>query len=542
MHILVMDNFRHPKRPNRHAPLDGIIKPQKHPTRPSGSISFTSSGQGAPNRNIDDFNRPEGFHAGSRSPVTSPNLTDRPRRPVTSGATPMPAPKQTHKKRSWKRYALRGGLSVLIVIALVSGFLGWKVLRNTTRVFQGSVFGLFDSTKLKGEDKGRVNILLTGTSEDDPGHSGALLTDSIMLISLDTVNHSAFLMSIPRDLWVKYDTNSCVFGNQGKINAVYECGEQIKFKQDGFPNGGLGLMEKVVEEDFGVDINYYVKINYTAFRDAVNAVGGIDYNVQTGDPRGIYDGNIAKVDGGPLKLPSGVQHLNGQTALNLARARCDTVCYGFSKGDFDRSEHQRQMLLALKDKAFTIGVLSNPAKVSSLLDAVGKNVKTDFQTNEIRRLHDLGKQVQNQNIKSIGLADDSVKLVTTGPIGGVSAVRPVAGLFDFTQIQAYLKRLTSNDPVAKEGATVVVLNGSGVSGLAKKKADELAAKGVTVAAVANTTTKTTTRVVALNNQKPTTSTYLGQKFKVTPTNDLAANPEAKNYTADFVIILGSDQQ
>ncbi len=428
------------------------------------------------------------------------------------------------------------------LVVLVGGFLGWKVYKNTSKVFNGNIFGIFSNTKLKGEDQGRVNIMITGTSEDDPGHSGALLTDSIMIASIDPVNNTGFLISIPRDLWVSYETDSCQFGNEGKINAVYECGEDIKFHEDGFPDGGLGLMEKVIEKDTGLDINYYVKIDYTAFRQAVNSVGGVDVTIKTDDPRGLYDGNIGKQDGGPLKLPNGNVHLDGQTALNLARARCDTVCYGFTKGDFDRTEHQRMMLLALKDKALSAGTLSNPAKISSLLDSVGNNVKTDFQVSELRRLYDISKQIQNQNLKSVGLADDDVKLVTTGNVNGSSIVKPVAGIDDFSQIKAYLKRLTSNDPVVKEGATAVVLNGSGVDGLARKKADELADKGITVKAVATTTTHPTTTIVFLNSQKTATSSYLAQKFGVTPTTDTTGVPEAKSYNADFVIILGANTQ
>ncbi|HSX43741.1 MAG TPA: LytR C-terminal domain-containing protein [Candidatus Saccharimonadales bacterium] len=176
------------------------------------------------------------------------------------------------------------------------------------------------------------------------------------------------------------------------------------------------------------------------------------------------------------------------------------------------------------------------------MDSVGNNVKTDFQVSELRRLYDIGKQIQNQNLKSVGLADDDVKLVTTANISGTSAVRPVAGIDDFSQIKAYLKRLTSNDPVVKEGATAVVLNASGVDGLARKKADELADKGITVKAVATTTTRPSTVVVFLNSQKTATSSYLGQKFGVTPTTDMTGIPEAKSYDADFVIILGANTQ
>lgn len=553
-----MDNFRRPKQSKKYTAIDGIIT-RSNPSR-SGSINFDRSGKGSGGRvvtkRLDNFNRPDGFTRAAQPLVSVDKplneLSSAPRSRTQLETAQLPVAKKRRgllrrskgekRPRSARKKAVLRSLAVFgIIILLVGGFLGWKLAYNTSKVFKGSLLGLFSSTKLKGEDKGRVNILLTGTSEDDPGHSGANLTDSIMIISIDTVNKGGFIMSIPRDLWVDYGTRECSIGYKGKINAVYECGEEIGFKEGGYPDGGVGLLEKVVERDFGLDINYFVKINYSAFRDAVNAVGGVDITIQTNDPRGLYDGNISKVDGGPLKLPNGKQHLDGQTALNLARARCDTVCYGFERGDFDRTEHQRQLLLSLKDKAFSLGVLGNPAKVSSLLDAVGKNVKTDFKTDEIRRLNELAKQINNQNISSIGLADENVSLVKTGPVNGYSAVIPVAGITDFSDIQAYIKRITSNDPVVKEGATVVILNGSGVSGLATTKSKELKQKGISVKSVANAAKPRTNNVIVmLNSSKNNTKTYLEQQFKAAATTDVVNNPEAPNYDVDFVIILGSN--
>lgn len=542
-----MDNFRRKKHHrNRSGSIDGFIN--SGPSIPTSGLNNRGAAPPATG-SLSDFRRADGFHSSSQTILSNtarPAIDRQPARDaggnILLGQKPVEK-KKKHKKERSRRYKIikRGVLTILTLFILIGGFVGWKFIRNTNKVFQGGIFGLFDSTKLKGEEKGRVNILLTGTSEDDPGHAGAMLTDSIMLISIDTNNKSGFIMSIPRDLWIDYGTDDCSYGTQGKINVVYQCGEEVEFKQSGYPDGGVGLMEKVVEENFGLDLNYFVKINYTAFRDAVNSVGGIDFTVRTNDPRGIYDGNISKAEGGPLKLTNGTHHLNGQTALNLARARCATVCYGFERGDFDRTENQRKMIVALKDKALSAGVLSNPAKISNLFDAVGNNVKTDFQTNEIRRLYDIGKQIQNNNIKSVGLADEEVNLVTTANVNGLSVVRPVAGTYDFSDIQAFIKRLTSSDPVVREGASVVVLNGSEVSGLAKKKADELEQKGLIVEGIANSATKPTTTVMALSNDKPSTKAYLERKFKVTSTNDTVANPEARNYDADFVIILGQNE-
>jgi LCP family protein required for cell wall assembly len=444
-----------------------------------------------------------------------------------------------------KKIVKRTILVIVLILVLIGGFLGWKVLRATSRVFNGNILGILNTTKLKGEDTGRVNILLAGNSADDKGHDGANLTDSIMVVSLNTKDNSAFMISIPRDLYVDYGTEDCSVGYKGKINAAYICGEQTKFSESGYPDGGMGLLEKVVHQNFGLDINYYALVNYGAFRDAVDAVGGVTINIQSSDPRGIYDSSLdytSRTCCALAKYPNGPVTLNGKQALNLARARGDHApTYGFADSDFTRTKHQRQMLVGLKEKALSAGTLSNPAKIGSLFDSLGGNVKTDFEVSEIRRLYDLGKKVQSNDIKSIGLSDDGVSLVQATMLGSAgSVVVPVTGTSNFTQIKAYILKLTSSDPVVREGATVAVLNASGVVGLAQKQSDLLTAKGLTVSGVGNATQRTGTAVVDLTGgKKNSTKSYLQKQFGVTATTDTVANPEAKNYKTDFVIIIGA---
>ena len=553
-------------KPRARHSMDGFITPESF--KRTGSLDFDSRKQLDQDQNnkLDDFNRPDGYRpanqalAGTMDKNASTALLPTAPRQRRSPNDPRRRHDQAkrgwrhrrhsdvdnvhaHKKeRSWRRIAKRTSIVTVVLIVLVGGWLGFKFARNTTKVFKGNIFGIFKTTKLKGEDKGRVTILLAGNSADDPGHSGANLTDSILLVSIDTVNNNGYMLSIPRDLWVDYGTDECSLGYSGKINAVYECGEDVNFNEAGYPKGGMGLLEKDVEEYFGVDINYYALINYTALRDAVNAIGGVDYTVDSDDPRGIYDPSFDYYTRGPLvKLSNGKHTLNGQQALNLARARGDAYgAYGYPRADFTRTEYQRQLLLAIKDKSLSIGVLSNPAKVSSLSDAIGNNVKTDFRTDEIRRLYDLSKLINNNNVRSVGLADTNVNLITTGPINGVSAVIPRAGVGNYTDIQAFIKRLTSNDPVVKEGASAVVLNASGVSGLAAKQSTVIEAKGITVKAVASASiARADTVIVALNPKLTATKSYLQNLYKVTAVTSAAGYPDAQGYDSDFVIILGT---
>ena len=440
-------------------------------------------------------------------------------------------------------------LVIILIALLVGGFLGYKVLQNATRVFNGNILGLLDSTKLKGEDQGRVNILLAGTSEGDPGHEGARLTDSLMIVSIDTKNNNAFLLSIPRDLWVSYQTKECSAGLQGKINAAYICGEETDFNKAGYAAGGMGLLEKVVQDSFGLNIHYYAKINYAAFKDSVDAVGGINIDLKTKDPRGILDRIFdwqCKYKCYKVKYPNGPLDLNGQQALDLARARGDGIGYPtYGTGnDFGRTERQRQMLVALKDKAISAGVLSNPTKIASLLDAAGNNVETDFQTNELRRLYEIGKNVKSDNIKSIGLTDDDVSLVETFRSNdGQSAVRPVAGTRNFSEIISFIRKIISSDPVVKEGASVTVLNGSGVTGLAQEKADQIAVKGILVTDVGNAASRNKTLIIDQSDGKKSgTKAFLQKQFSAAVGTDSAATSEAAKYKSDFVIILGKNSQ
>ncbi len=447
-------------------------------------------------------------------------------------------------RTNWKKTFKRTAMAIGVFTLLAGGWLGWKFFSNTSQVFGGdsSVLGFLNATKLKGEDKGQVNMLLAGVSTDDPGHSGAELTDSIMLISYDTVNKKATIVSIPRDLWV----NIPGYG-YAKINAANAYGEGDGFSQPGYPDGGMGLLEQVVSENFDMPIHYYAKLNYSALRDAVNAVGGIEVNIQSTDPRGLYDPNISAADKGPLKLPNGVQKLDGQTALNLARARGDPpgdgrYPYGFERSDFTRGEHQRLMLLALKQRVTSGAVITNPLKVGQLFDTVGKNMKTDLQPSEIRRLYDLSKQTKDSDIQSLSLNDADGKnlLGSYRTRDGASALIPAAGIDDFSDIKQYLKKALTNDPVVRESAKIVILNGGDQTGLASKFSNDLTSKGLSVVAVGDAPRQEGGNIVIdqTNGAKPATKARLQQIF-----GSSTGTQSAGNYpTADFIIILGTTQK
>jgi polyisoprenyl-teichoic acid--peptidoglycan teichoic acid transferase len=358
---------------------------------------------------------------------------------------PAPPPKEPRKR--WKRIVLWTITIVVTVFLLTGGWVAWKFLSNQIRIFGWSgLIGLFRSEKLQGEDTGHVNILLAGNSSDDAGHSGATLTDSIMVLSLNTDNHTAFMLSVPRDLYIDipgYD--------YAKINEAYQLGEAERFSESDYPLGGMGLLQKTVSEHFNITLHYFALVDYAAVREAVDAVGGIDVTIDSDDSRGLYDPSpdLANNRKPLVKLSNGTHHLNGPEALGLARARGNHyLAYGYGLSDFQRAANQRQIMLGLKDRVVSLGTLSNPIKLGELFDSVGNNVETDLTLGNARRLYSLLKEIPNSSIVSASLneANGENLLQSYRTPLGQSALAPAAGLDDYSEIQEYVNQLLDPPP------------------------------------------------------------------------------------------------
>ncbi len=359
------------------------------------------------------------------------------------GGQPSSVGIKKRKSRWVKRHKIISSFLLIFLIILgVGGWFGSRIIGDLNKVFHGNLFSdvqaLFSTTRLNGEAQGRVNVLLAGYqgSSSDEG----ALTDSIMVVSIDTRNNTAFMLSIPRDLLVHIPG----YGYQ-KINYANSVSS---FNKSGYFKGGMGQLQQIVEQDFGIPIQYYALIDYRAFEDAVNAVGGITVNIQSPDPRGLYDPNVDKAHGGPLKLPNGPVNLNGLQALALALARGDSpYAYGFPKSDINREQHQRQELAALEKKALSAGVLTNPLTMTHLFDAIGNNVTTNLSLADALRMAQLVKQVNVSRIKSYGLSygNSNSDLLTTyySQTTGDSLI-PKAGINNYSQIQSYYNSITSS--------------------------------------------------------------------------------------------------
>jgi len=261
--------------------------------------------------------------------------------------------------------------------SLVKGFI--KMLP-----FSGSFFQIFpiedeeESTieKLKNNKLDRLNVLVLGIRGiNDP--NGGLLSDTIMVISFEPRTGKVALISIPRDLYVEMPHNN--FKN--KINEVYVHGiEDEDWKK------GLKYSSEAVADVTGLDIHYATSVDFKAFKEVIDTFGGVTITL---DKPFSERNQFAE---GIIELPAGRQVIDGDTALLFVRAR-------FSTSDFDRAKRQQQVLLAMKEKAFGLGVLSNPSKIISILDSLGNHVKTNAELWEIKELVVLMQKINTTDVK-----------------------------------------------------------------------------------------------------------------------------------------------
>lgn len=438
-----------------------------------------------------------------------------------------------------KKLVLSSLAVVLVLLLGTGGVLASKGLLKIHRAFNGSaasVAGLRNDVNpslLKGEGDGRVNILLLGRGGGR--HDAPDLTDTMILASIDPVNNTAVMISIPRDLWITDPGHGSM-----KINAAWETGEFGYFGkvQTGSTNpaaiqAGFDEVDKVVTSIFGVTINYNVILNFQAFKQAVDTVGGVTVNV----PTDLYDPTMAwENHNNPLLAKAGVQNFNGTQALIYVRSRETT-------SDFARSLRQRTVMLALKSKVDTLGTLSNPIKIAGLINAFGNNVATDLSLSDASRLYNIVKNISDSNITSVGLSDAPNHFITTGSMKGQSIDLPTAGLNNYSAIQAFIRTQLKDGHIIKENAKILVLNGTATAGLATKVGKALTSYGYTVVGMANAPTNgyDQTMVVDLTKGKDAyTKHYLEQRFNLTAINALPAQTINAN-GADFVIIIGGDE-
>jgi hypothetical protein len=174
--------------------------------------------------------------------------------------------------------------------------------------------------------------------------------------------------------------------------------------------------------------------------------------------------------------------------------------------------------------------------VTGLIDALGNNLRTDFETAEVRTLMKLGNDIPSNEIQSISLVKEGEEVVVSGAGGNVV---PAAGTYEYNEIQAYIAKNISNDPVAREAANIVVMNGTTTAGVALTESGRLTEAGYTVSNATNAPTNDyqSTTIYRINKtDKDGTAKALSKRYGVKLIT--TAPPFEVDAGVDFVVIIG----
>ena len=456
---------------------------------------------------------------------------------VSKNTSGLSADKNTpnmKKGKSKNRHIIiKSVAAILCVLLILAGYFGYRtyktlnkvIVKNSGPTAEGLKTENVAVEKLKGEGDGRVNILLLGVG--DAGHSGQELSDTMIVASYDPKTKDVAMLSIPRDLYVKVPNNGF-----SKINSAHAFGEQYK------EGAGPDLAKKTVSEVLGIPIHYYIRTDFTALKQAVDTVGGVDIDVLSTliDPDYPCEKNEGKVCG--FSILAGPQHFNGSSALKYARCR-----KGNCGDDYGRAKRQQDVLVALRQKATKLNILANPAKVVEILDIVGKNVRTDLQVWEIERLTQVARETDPSKITSKVLDIDTTGLVKNSQVGAASVVVPVAGIGNYSAIQAFVRSIFVDGYIKQEAATIQVENGTAQLNKAQLVSELLKSYNYNVISVvpADATSYKKTQIIdSSRGSKPYTIQYLEKRFGVKATPAAQDSAEQKPAAADVRIIVGTD--
>lgn len=196
-----------------------------------------------------------------------------------------------------------------------------------------------------------LDILILGV-DSRPGEGFVTRTDSIMLLGLDPAHLRTSILSIPRDLFIEVQG----FGQQ-RINTVNVLGEQQGQGQ------GVTLLADSLVQDFGIQVDRYVRLQFNGFVDLIDAVGGVTIDVE----RTIVDDSYPTPDGGvtTVRFDSGVQHMDGERALMYARTR-------HADDDYQRANRQQQVISALLAK------MANPLNWPGVVNVLNRSLETNL--------------------------------------------------------------------------------------------------------------------------------------------------------------------
>lgn len=277
--------------------------------------------------------------------------------------TPIP-PRRSRRKH-------RGFLWVLLAVAFIAAAAAGALFASNS-LLDKSADDVVEDGLLTAKDKTTIMIMGVDERDDDVGRS-----DTLMVATLDPKKDQAALMSIPRDTRVKIKGHGW-----DKINAAYAYGSA-----KGGSEAGEKLAQRTVEDFLGVNMDHYVVVNIQAFQKIIDAIGGIDINVE----KRMYYEDPWDDDGGLIiDLQPGMQHMDGKTAVTYVRYRDE-------EGDIGRIKRQQKFMKACMDKVTSPAIIP---KLPSVIKEVMSSVKTDLSFRQMLEFAGTLKEAQKNGLKT----------------------------------------------------------------------------------------------------------------------------------------------
>jgi len=370
----------------------------------------------------------------------------------------------------------------------------------------------------------RVNILILGLDYRDWEAGEVPRTDTMILATVDPINKTLGMLTIPRDMWVNipgFEYN--------KINTAYWLGEVYKM-----PGGGPGMAMKTVEEFLGVPVHYYAQIDFNAFVKFIDDIGGVSVRVLeeiTVDPIGPNNTVTLKV---------GVQDLDGATALAFARMR-------YTEGDdFDRSSRQLYLISELRRTLLHRNKIPTLiAQAPILYQDLQEGIHTNMSLGQAIQLAWLVYQIPDENIKQAVIGPQQVSEFTKSPDGlDIIIAHPdrIRLLRDevFTTGGPVGPAMIGdlNELVKTEQARIIVQNGTGTPGLASRTSEYLRSLNMNVVEESNADRVYERTNLVILNGKPFTARKLAEMMNIE--TGYVQNRFDPDASADIIIILGND--
>lgn len=257
--------------------------------------------------------------------------------------------------------------AMVLILALIGGLVVYlapvlALLDSHQQVSAGQGVPTPAATPPPLQSQQPINILLLGSDNDQKFQPDALLSQTMIVASVDAAHHQVTLLSLPRDLWVPIPGH----GN-GKIDLAYKL-------------GGAQLARATVEQRFKIPIHYYAWVGLSGLVRVIDRVGGVDLDVL----HPVLDDNYPNDFNGSgygterVYLAAGPQHLDGRHALQYVRSR-----HGDLLSDFGRSVRQQQVLLALQQRTAGMNLI---ASLPTFARDLNGHLKTDIDLVRLSQL------------------------------------------------------------------------------------------------------------------------------------------------------------